>query len=348
MVSVEDLQKVKLKSAEEGTRKDRSSPNLYLAQETTLATLQKRREYFFDTGIDRWYESLKDKTFHTSFLEITPNEARAIVSYWQQNFRDRSSHDPEVHESQVNIPDSLKLLEGRLDNVITGNGAFVKLSTRSPKDSEVAFSKAHRAYELKKAEDMSANDRLVLLGETVIESLKVSCGADTLKLFLSSNRVGEDLEYALEPGDDGFSGRISLVIREWIDIPLWAEFRGFVWKGALTAIGQYNFPVCFPKLVEQADAIKNDLKRFFDDVKGEIPLDHYIIDFAWTKNKIYLVEVNPFDGELVFPASTGLWSWEKDREQMENGPLELRIRNTEQPLDSLKGTLDPKWRAIIF
>ena len=66
------------------------------------------------------------------------------------------------------------------------------------------------------------------------------------------------------------------------------------------------------------------------------------------KDYIYLIEVNPFDGEIVFPASTGLWSWEKDREQMMNGPLTLRIRTEEQSDFVLKKSLDPQWRNVLF
>ena len=92
----------------------------------------------------------------------------------------------------------------------------------------------------------------------------------------------------------------------------------------------------------------SDLESFYAMIKDHIPLDHYIVDFAWTEEKVYLIEVNPFDGELVFPASTGLWSWERDREQMTKGPLELRIRETVEETHVLKHSIDPRWRAIVL
>ena len=173
-------------------------------------------------------------------------------------------------------------------------------------------------------------------------------GLEAVQLLISSTRVGEDLQYALEPGDDGFSERASLVLREWVEIPLWAEFRGFVWNGNLTTVGQYNHPVVFPELKSNTSKILSDLKEFFDLVKEQILLDRYIIDFAWTESQVYLVEINPFDGEIVFPASTGLWSWEKDRQQMMNGPLELRIREEELDSHVLKANIDPMWRKVLF
>ena len=356
MISASAIQGVKLKSTDSESKRDRSAPNLTFGdQEDTKEKEETRREYFFSTGLDRWYETLKDKTFRTEFVEITPNEARAIVTFWQEHYQHKPSDATLLPESQITTPDTLKGLSQRLSMVIStlspDRGAFVKLSTRSPKDSHIAFAKARTAYDSRVSSfgsNASGNDKLTLLAEVVIESLRVRNGDEAIKLFVSSDRVGEDLEYALEPGDLDFNKRISLVIREWVEIPLWAEFRGFIWDGKMTSIGQYNHPVMFPQLKEQAAAIQTDLETFFAFVQPHIPLDKYIIDFAWTKERVYLVEVNPFDGEIVFPASTGLWSWERDREQMMRGPLELRIRESEQTAHQLKSTTDPQWRAVIF
>lgn len=354
MISAQDLQKVKLKATEESSRSDRSAPQLR-GEEPSREKENERREYFFDTGLDRWYSSLKDTTFLTEFLPITPDEARAIVSYWDTNFKDRNSADEEVDGSSIDIPPSLNGLRDRIGSTIASlspdKGAFVKLTTRSPKDSHVAFAKAHKTFDVRKlllGPSPSVNDLMILLGEVVIESLKVTSGEDAIKLLVSSTRVGEDLEYALAHGDQDFCKRTAIVLREWVDIPLWAEFRGFVWDGKLTSIGQYNHPVCFPQLLHHASEIESNLQAFFASVKDRIPLSRYIVDFAWTPSRVYLVEVNPFDGEVVFPASTGLWSWEKDRQKMMNGPLELRIRLTEQSARDIKSSLDPQWRAVIF
>lgn len=355
MIKASELQKVKLKATSESSRQDRSAPDLSLCTVDVLDKAETRRDYFFDTGVDRWYESLQDKTFLSRFVEITPLEARAITKYWQQHFQHKSSSDKVLDETQVVIPTELLGFSDRINAALASmsatKGGFVKLSTRSPKDSHIAFAKASNSYKQKLptiGENPSPNEKLILLAGVVIESLQIRNGTEALKLLLSSDRVGEDLEYALEPGDQDLEKRISLVVREWVDIPLWAEFRGFVWGGKLTSIGQYNHLVMFPELAEQAETIKAELVGFFEIVKDQISLDRYIIDFAWTTDRVYLVEVNPFDGELVFPASTGLWSWDDDRQQMMNGPLELRIRKAEEDLTALKHTIDPQWRAIAL
>lgn len=357
MINPEALKKVKLKTTEEDSRRDRSAPDydLALKGEVSKEKEKERRDYFFSTGLDRWYASLKDKTFRTEFLVMTPDEARAIVKHWNVYFKERTSDLGDPDEYISTVPQELKGLCSRIDAVIallpSDNGVFIKLSTRSPKDSHVAFSKAKKLYKTKYASLTcpSPNNKLVLLQEVLIESLKVKNGVEAVQLMISSTRVGEDLDYALQPGDSGFADRSCLVIREWVQIPLWAEFRGFVWNNKLTSIGQYNHPVVFPELKDQVPKILPALENFFEQMKSCIPLDRYIIDFAWTpEGKVYLVEVNPFDGEIVFPASTGLWNWDVDRNQMIHGPLELRIRDNEQDEHVLKTNIDPMWRAVLF
>ena len=358
MVDPALLQQVKLKATGDDARRDRSAPNYNLAVcgEVSEEKEEQRRDYFFSTGIDRWYEPLKDVTFPTQFLTMSPEEARTIVAHWKKHFQSRTSDSPAPDEDAITVPPALQALADRIDNMIRlisspSDGVFVKLSTRSPKDSDIAFAKARKLYAEKCAAlggDLSPNDKLVLLGGVAIETLRVCCGTEAVQLLFSSTRVGEDLEYALSTGDDTFSQNVSLVVRKWVPIAMWAEFRGFVWNSALTTIGQYNHPVVFPQLRTIKDKILSDLEAFFLSVKDRIRLDKYIVDFAWTEEKVYLVEVNPFDGEIVFPASTGLWSWEKDREQMMNGPLELRIREKEEDPFILKTNIDPLWRAEIF
>ena len=360
MISASALQGVKLKSTDEGAKRDRSAPNFSLiaSEDANKEKEDTRRDYFFSTGLDRWYFSLKDKTFRSEMVELTPDEARAIVACWEKDFKHRDSNASLPDVSQVEIPAALKDLVDRLSSSISSlspqKGAFIKLSTRSPKDSHIAFANARKAYESHTfttqgaGEDVPINDKLIHLAQVVIESLRVRDGEYAVKLLLSSDRVGEDLEYALEKGDGDFTKCTCLILREWVDIPQWAEFRGFIWDGQLNAIGQYNHLVMFPQLKQHKARVRTDLESFYAAIKDQIPLDRYIIDFAWTEERVYLIEVNPFDGELVFPASTGLWSWEADREQMKNGPLELRVRETVEETHVLKHSIDPRWRAILL
>lgn len=359
MVDPTQLQTVKLKSVRSDQVHDRSVPdyNLAVLGEVSNEKEKERHEYFFSTGLDKWYNSLECKTFKSMFLELTMDEAREIVSHWTKHFKERNVSDGDPPPDITSCPLKLSNLIGRINAVIStlgasGKGVFVKLSTRSPKDSHVAFAKAKGLYEgrLPSVQPKTANNKLILLQGTLIESLCVNNGTQAVRLLISSNRVGEDLEYALSgcDSDHVLADRCKLVIREWVPLPLWAEFRGFVWNSELTALGQYNHPVVFERLKEKVLTILEDIKQFFASIRDTIPLNRYIIDFGWTPEQVYLVEVNPFDGEIVFPASTGLWDWEKDRQQMMNGPLEVRIREVELDEQKLKQTTDPAWRALLF
>ena len=353
MATASELLQVRLKHTDEGTKRDRSGPNIQLACKDSKEREETRRKEFFDSGFERWYDLVKDKTIPSQLVKIYPAEARAIVLCWKRHFQDKKCDSTIRYEAEIKVPADLNNLADRLSSTISsftsGKGAFVKLSTRSPKDSPVAFEKARVAYQAclgSLGENPSLNSRLDLLSTVVGESLKVTSGEEAVKILISSDRVGEDLEYALENGDDEFMKCIHLVVREWVNVPQWAEFRGFVSNGQLRALGQYNYLVRFPVLQDKVNRIKDDLKKFHASIQERIKMEQYIIDFVWTEETMYLIEFNAFSGERMFHTTTGLWDWESpaDREQMTRGPLTLRIRDR----DVEPKLINPKWRAIIM
>ena len=128
----ETLIKVHLKPVGRG-QQDRSAPNLTLTGEVSKEKEEERRQYFFSTGLDRWYATLDDKTFKTEFLAILPDEARAIVYHWERYYKNRTSDDPEPDEVSRTVPEALHNLSSRIDSVMMsltasgGNGIFIKL-----------------------------------------------------------------------------------------------------------------------------------------------------------------------------------------------------------------------------
>ena len=353
MATASDLLQVRLKPTNKGTKRDRSSPNIQLASKDSKEREETRRKEFFDSGFDRWYDLVKDKTIPSQLVEIKPVEAKAIVLCWKRDFQHKERDSAVLAEGQIQLPADLHDLIDRLSSTITsfssGKGAFVKLSTRSPKDSPVAFEKAHKTYQAclgSLGDNPSINDKLNLLSTIIGESLKVTTGEEAVKLLVSSDRVGEDLEYALEKGDEEFTKSVHLVVREWVNVPLWGEFRGFVSGGRLTALGQYNYLIQFPILKDKVSRIKGDLEKFHASIQECITMEQYIIDFVWTEESMYLIEFNAFSEERMFSSTTGLWNWESptDREIMTKGPLTLRIRDK----DADPNLINPKWRAIIM
>ena len=234
---------------------------------------------------------------------------------------------------------------------------FVKLSTRSPKDSQLILKKA--LEEFSSIKDKWANEnienKLIQFTSCVQNNFGALSSNEGLNLLISSDRVKEDLEFALKAKDYS-KYKIQIVLREWKEtIPIHREFRAFVWNRSLNAIGQYYHTFYFPALASEAEQVKTEIENIYiKKVEGILPkhLGNFMIDFAVLKDKtIKVIEVNPFDGKHLgsFPGSTGLYLLEnpKDREIIEKGPLEIRIRNEPLTEKEIKEKLNPDWRKIL-
>ena len=108
------------------------------------------------------------------------------------------------------------------------------------------------------------------------------------------------------------------------------EFRGFVKNGKLNALSQYNHFIYFERLKKQKDELEKRIKTFFEEkvskVLGKDYDDGYIVDFAVCGDnleRILIIELNPF----IESTDAALFSWKEEREKLENGPFEFRIRN---------------------
>ncbi|MHA1380440.1 MAG: hypothetical protein ACTSRG_18905 [Candidatus Helarchaeota archaeon] len=176
------------------------------------------------TNIENWYELLKEYTMDTRFIPISIDLANAIIHYYSH-----SKGEGSITHEEENI---LKSIEEQIDKIIktynSKSGAFVRSSTRSPKDSRIARSKTEKIFkeELKKGEQ-DENSKLIAIVKSQILGLKVRSGKEALDFLLSSQRIYDDLIFSLEHAIfEGFTQKIF--IREWIDIPINMEFRGFV------------------------------------------------------------------------------------------------------------------------
>ncbi len=74
--------------------------NLNLAEsEPTEAQDEHIRDYFFQAGVDEWYNKLEGLTFRSEFVKLDPAEAREIV---------RSSSCSYDDNTELQIPSSLQ------------------------------------------------------------------------------------------------------------------------------------------------------------------------------------------------------------------------------------------------
>ena len=144
-----------------------------------------------------------------------------------------------------------------------GGSAFVKLSTRSPKDA------------VKKG-----------------ESLVVNTGSDALRLICKSQRCHQDLGMVERYGnkDDVF----SIILREFDTSIDWKwEFRCVVQNDHLVCISQYNCYEVFSCLQDAnlLNDIAKQIKEVFSIVHPRLKKKYheYVIDFAAVLKGIIII-----------------------------------------------------------
>lgn len=293
-----------------------------LATEPPAGHSDAQREYFFQASMDKWLESpeISSRTFASACIPIERAEADAIMGVWRSVTSKADALGPGY---AVETPAALSRLQARVDALLAErfpHGAFVKLSTRSPKDSKTIFRRAEAAFRARvaagevpaapataaapsggaggaaaaadaadaiasAAEAAAAaalNARLVAFSEEMVNAAVARSGADAVAFLLDSQRVAEDLAYAFAEGPAALP--ISLVVRGFdARMRPQCEFRAFVWGGRLTALGQYWHSLYFPELQDAAvqKRIAADVAALFEEIKGGLPVPNAMLDVAW-------------------------------------------------------------------
>ena len=173
-------------------------------------------------------------------------------------------------------------------------------------------------------------------------------GQEAVSLFAKSGRIYQDLQLALTnpQGTSNESIGIQVILREWIDVDIAYEFRGFAHNRQLHALTQYYDMIYFPQLMEEKESICSAIQLFFIQLASKIPLAHYIIDFALIKQpddawKVIIIELNPFSTNT----DAGLFSWSKDYNILTQGPFEFRV--LEKPYKNLRKMVFDCWREML-
>lgn len=164
------------------------------------------------------------------------------------------------------------------------SGAFVRLGSRSPKDSWLGYK----------------------------EGFRVRVATDPLRFLLdASERIYEDLTLALQ---NEYPPHIF--VRQWLTIAPWQEFRCFMRARKLVGISQYNYleAEVFPEIVADAEAIRWAIEQAFSRFRGACHLADVVFDVIVERKtmrdntriwEVKLLEINPFF-ELTDPC---LFSW---------------------------------------
>jgi hypothetical protein len=258
------------------------------------------RDFEAEYDIDFWYELYADVTFQTEFLPVLPMEACAIVTQYEklhkidrQETRDilgkwgsnESSLSGSISSLTSNISASM------LNSPDKFSGFFVRLSSRSPKDSAFETSRMSKIVKDLLAEEKVGTDLLddewrqnyhiATFFRAQSQALKVSSAQEAMDLFVKSERVYRDLLTDLELCDES-TWKMKVAVRGWrSDSDISGEFRCFVYNRKITAISQYYDLICFPKLGEVREQLKKSIIKFFKEkIEPKLPFDNCIMDVS--------------------------------------------------------------------
>jgi hypothetical protein len=239
----------------------------------------------------------------------------------------------------------LKELEQTLQDRISqmSDGAFVKLSVRSPKDSAQyvpSYKQCIRdgvaASEIRVGDVEELSDTVKIIKEAAWLAMRVESGADALQLLLRSDRIYVDILQAdlfAKPSCKTGEKAISLVCHVHAFFkgfhPDW-EFRGFVSDNVRTGLTVYNPWVYDKKLIENKLQVLSLINNLWDEVQDKVRSSNYSIDFAVSPaldGGVWIVEINNFLPPL---AGSGLFVYqdEADRAKLKKGPFEFRIKES--------------------
>lgn len=239
------------------------------------------------TYIDQWPSELMRLSFATVLIKLSKQSRRDILN--------GSAHSTGIG-FEPNEERWLKFLD-RLDQAVSQfpDGAFVRLASRSPKDSW----EGHRG------------------------GFRVRNGQDAMDRLLDSERIVEDLHLDIRDNATSY-----IAIREWRDIPLANEWRVFIHEGKIIGVSQYGYLDKLPKY-EDLGGLRWALDVWFtNELKPALHLNTVIADvwlrqyqsaprtFLW---ECKLIEINPF-GAWTDPC---LFDW-RNEGSFRSQPYQIR------------------------
>lgn len=216
------------------------------------------------TYIENWPTEMLSLSISTVQLKLTLEDIIAL-----------GSNNGEFGEAFSPTPLEISHIINAIDPLVRQfpNGAFVRLGSRSPKDSYLIYDSSPK----------------VTTGE---EAINLICG--------NSERIYDDLKLA-----QLMEYQPSIFIREYIDIPKWTEFRCFVKNNEMISISQYNYyDGCLDEIVKNCDVIEWAIRYWFNNYFKSINhLPNVVVD-VFVKPQVYgqsqvswgvkLLEINPF------------------------------------------------------
>ena len=311
---------------------------------------KQQLENLLGFGMHNYYAALSEFMFPTVFIDLSREQAQAWRLYCFQD----SGLEPTVQATFNTLVTAVDQAIASL-RAQSGNRkakAFVKLSSRSPKDAvwndrdRIIPVLTHHLKHRKHKKDL--NEKMIALRRSFLKASAVSSAAEAFELMKWSSRIISDLRIFISEseGRDWFD--IKIVVRQFMDeLDVADEFRGFVHDGKLTGLSQYQTECFFSSILSHKKEIARSIQQFFYDLLlprlPEWARDASVIDFAVIGKKVYVVELNPFSQ----CSGACLFDWQTDHDILFGvGSQEMVFRIVEAPVDHMEARLAP-WAGII-
>ena len=237
-----------------------------------------------ETYIEGYLASLGDSTFPSRFVNLSPEKAQLLLTCGSefcasQKVSERAADNDgageyararEVASSNAGLVELGKAID-RAIKELGQEKAFVRLSSRSPKDAPLRVAGFNRIVEREEAtieallgsEGVLCSDndlfrtnlRLWALDRASMKAMCVTSGEEAIALLLLSDRIRDDLSNVASPPKQSAEEPepFNIVVRQWASIQY--EFRAFVYKKKLTGLTQYNEFVWIPTLEKLQDTV---------------------------------------------------------------------------------------------
>ncbi|KNC50768.1 uncharacterized protein AMSG_06661 [Thecamonas trahens ATCC 50062] len=297
---------------------------------------------------ERTYPMLAEITFDTRMIRLDLATANALRRRCEES-RHSLGRGELVDEDDGCVLDALAQA---VDSAMTEMGikhAFVRLSTRSPKDARIQSGEAMSALIDEALCDFaSENNGFDASGDSdaVVASVIRACaqvnavasGSEAVELLGSSRRVFQDLIGRLLMADDDDSLELAVLVRAWADDVFHEqELRCWVYSRRLTAVTQYYKAPYLAALDAARASLVPALEAWFaTELLPRLPpeVDTCVVDILprciftphTGDHHFYLVELNHW----AATTSSSLFDWASDAELLcsggDGGEVVWRIR----------------------
>ena len=334
--------------------------------------------------LHNWYDAVAHLTFPSTWFAVSAAEARAIVAlnqarrqigWLQRNMSADEADYPKGERADPRLAlsaehaEALSALERRIHNHVLAfpSGAFVRLSTRSPKDAPLFLPGLMRTRVVTELGRLTAdepgryhrNQALAAAHRAFISALRVRGGRQAIDLLAASQRVCMDLQRA-QMVQEGSEFACQCVVRGWDERVLpEREVRAFVSDGVLCAATQYHKVLFVPALDAARATVESVLREMHARLQAALPnLDTFTFDVAFCAPesggelpmRCVLIEINhppPIAGTALFN-----WETEDDRQVLQGqgrdgDSFELRLLSATSTRAELDAELEGFGPAVV-